>query len=105
MIIVKNTNWPYRHKEPKGPSAVLDYWLDWNGWLVPGDSIINAVWTVDSLSGVVVEASSLAGTVATVWLSGGVVGQLARITCRIETDSSPLHRIDARTLLLEINGR
>ncbi len=105
MITVKNTNWPYRHKEPKDPNAVLDYRLDWGGWLVPGESIISAVWTVDSLSGVVVVASSLAGTVATVWLSGGLVGQLARITCRIETDSSPVHRVDDRTLLLEIKER
>ena len=54
---------------PKDPGETLDYTLDWSQAL-EGDSILASIWSVDS-GGVAVESSSVAGSMTTVYLSGG----------------------------------
>lgn len=71
----------------KDPDSVLDYGVDWgvpfNSWL--GDDVIDAVaWAVPT--GLTKGAESNSDTVAKVRLSGGTVGVIYTVTCRITTD-------------------
>lgn len=87
------------------PDARLDWRFSWADWLTDGDTIATA--TVTDTTGST-EPAIVVGTVThddtsvTVWLSGGVAGQLARITCRITTSQG---RTDERTLRLYITDR
>lgn len=85
--------------------ATLDYRWDWTDWLTDGDTITTA--TVTDTTGaaepaIVVSTTTHDDTSVTVWLSGGVAGQLARITCRITTSQG---RTDERTLRLYVTDR
>jgi hypothetical protein len=87
------------------PDATLDYCIDWHDWLTDGDTITTATATDTTGStepAIVVGATTHDDTSVTVWLSGGVAGQLARITCRITTSQG---RTDERTLRLYITDR
>lgn len=87
------------------PDAILDYRWDWTAWLVDGDTITTAAVTDTTGStepAIVVSTTTHDDTSVTVWLSGGVAGQLARITCRITTNQG---RTDERTLRLYITDR
>ncbi|MCC6362142.1 MAG: hypothetical protein IT165_01380 [Bryobacterales bacterium] len=66
----------------KDPNAVLDYYVDWTRWL-NGDAIATSVWAVTA--GLTVANDTHTTTAATVWLSGGVVGETYRVTNRITT--------------------
>jgi hypothetical protein len=85
--------------------AILDWRFSWADWLTDGDTITTATITD---AGDTVEPSITVGatthddTSVTVWLSGGVAGQLARITCRITTSQG---RTDERTLRLYVTDR
>jgi hypothetical protein len=83
----------------------LDYQFDWSDWLAEEEVLAAADFTVDDESGLTIETSGFTDTTATVWLSGGVTGQIGSIICRITTDSSPIARIDDRTLRLRIAER
>lgn len=102
-IDVAANRWPYRHKVPKDPNAELDYQLDWSGWLADGEAIASATWTVTG--GLAVVAEFFTATTTTVWLSGGTLGETATLSCRIVTDSSPVQRVDDRTVQLTIAHR
>jgi hypothetical protein len=88
----------------KDPSAKLPFTVDWSAWLAAeGDTATSVAWTVPA--GIVKESSpaeSLADGKATVWLSGGTVGQRYQITCRITTAGG---RIDDRTIQVDIRER
>jgi hypothetical protein len=66
----------------KDPNAVLDYYVDWTRWL-NGDTIATSVWTVTA--GLTVANDTHTTTAATVWLSGGTVGETYKVTNRITT--------------------
>ena len=66
----------------KDPNAVLDYSIDWTRWLA-GDQIATSQWIVPS--GLTKMADSKTASSATVWLSGGSVGQSYTVTNRITT--------------------
>ena len=102
-IDVGATKWPYQHKEPKDPDATLDYQVDWSAWLATGVSIVALTVTADG--GVDVDSSSFTATTTTAWLSAGNAGEIANITFRVTTDSSPVAQIDDRTLKLRIADR
>lgn len=101
-IEVGSTKWPYRVREPKDPNATLDYQIDWTNFLASGESIVSVVWTV---TGATLETSASTATTATAWLSGGTVGTVISATCRITTDSTPVARVDDRTLRLTVVER
>lgn len=87
------------------PDAILDWRFSWADWLTDGDTITTA--TVTDTTGtaeptIVVGTTTHDDTSVTVWLSGGVAGQLARITCRITTSQG---RTDERTLRLYVTDR
>ena len=101
-IDVKATAWPYRHKVPKDPDAILDYQLDWSGWLADGESITGVTVAVD---GVNLETSTFTVDATTAWVSGGTAGETATITFRVTTDSNPINRVDDRSIILTIGER
>lgn len=73
----------------KDPSAVLDYFVDWTkdryggpGWL-GADTITISTWSVPA--GITKASESLAAGKATIWLSGGTLGQTYTVTNHITT--------------------
>lgn len=66
----------------KDPDEVLDYIRDWTAAL-DGDTISTSTWTPET--GITVDTSSNTTTTATVWVSGGTVGETYGITNRIVT--------------------
>jgi len=73
------------------PGAVLDYLFDWTDELTSGDTITgktvsivtDSAMTADTGTIVAVGSVALAGVVA--WVTGGVVGDRARLLCTITT--------------------
>lgn len=84
----------------KDPDANLDYSFDWTSWMPYGDSISSLAWTIPT--GLTQTASSSTSTTATVWLSGGAVGQSYQIRCKITTASG---RVDERTVTIIVRQR
>lgn len=64
------------------PDAVLDYQIDWATWLGT-DTIATSTWVVPT--GLTKGSDTKTATTATVWLSGGTVGQRYSVTNRITT--------------------
>jgi hypothetical protein len=87
----------------KDPNATLDYSFDWSAWLTGVDDTIATALPVVS-EDLTVEDFEVIGTVVTIWVSGGTVGNLATLTCRITTTNSPV-RIEDRSVYLKIKER
>ncbi len=83
----------------KDPDAELDYRRDWSKWLPEGDTIETSTWLVPD--GITSESESHDDTTATIWLSGGTVGQSYEITNRITTTEG---RTDDRTFTVAIRN-
>lgn len=85
----------------KDPASTLDYSVDWDAddWLGT-DTIATVTWTVPS--GVASVSTSATTTVATIFLSGGTVGQDYDIGCLITTAGG---RTDERTIRLQVRQR
>lgn len=66
----------------KDPNAVVDYSIDWATWL-GADTIATSTWTVPT--GITTAASSNTTTTATLWLSGGTLGQRYLCTNHVVT--------------------
>lgn len=85
----------------KDPNAVLDYSFDWSAYLTPlTDTIASVTWVVTS--GLTTSAPTNTTTTATVFVSGGVVGETEKLTCRITTAGG---RTDDRSVVLKIVDR
>lgn len=88
----------------KDPDAKLPYGVDWSKWLAnEGDTASVAVWTVPA--GLTKESSpaeSLTAGVATVWISGGTLGQSYEVVCRLTTAAG---RIKDQTIVLLIKNQ
>ena len=86
------------------PNADLDYGIDWftNGWLAAGETIVTSTWTVPA--GLTSHNGSTNGLIATIWLSGGVVGTRYTVTNRIVTSTVP-PRTDERSIILNCRDR
>lgn len=83
----------------KDPDATLDYQVNWGMWL--GEDIIsNSTWEVPI--GITKGSESFDGTTATIWLSGGTIGQRYAITNTIATVGT---RGDDRTFHILIADR
>lgn len=69
----------------KDPDEVLDYAHDWSA-RVGSDTISGTpTATVDDESGLVIDGTSTASGVQTVWVSGGTANKTAIITLRLNT--------------------
>lgn len=66
----------------KDPDELLDYSIDWTDRLA-GDEITTSEWIVPS--GLVKDSDSNTESMATVWLSGGDLGENYLVTNRINT--------------------
>lgn len=87
----------------KDPDATLDYSFDWGPYLTPlTDTIATVQWVLSA--GLTKVAESSTATIATIFVSGGVLGEIETITCRITT-AAPIPRIDDRTISLTIVSR
>lgn len=70
---------------PKAPGAVLDYYYDWSGSLLTGETI--ASYTLTLFAGdVVIDSHSENAGVIQVWLSGGTLWQFCIVLCEIMTN-------------------
>lgn len=84
----------------KDSDAVLDYTVDWTEYLSstsPMDTISTSAWIVPT--GITETTSDNSTLRATVWLSGGTLGQRYKITNRITTAGG---RTDDRTITIVI---
>ena len=84
----------------RDPDSVLDYSVDWSALLGDGETLVSASWLVPA--GLTLVSESLASPVATVWLSGGTVGQVYRVTSRVVTSGG---RQDDRSFTLVVMER
>ena len=85
----------------KDPQAVLDYTIDWTKWLDEvGDSIATSTWIVPTGLTKVTETNTT--KLATVWLSGGTVGENYTVTNRITTVGG---RADDRSITIRVQER
>lgn len=78
----------------KDPDAVLDYHLDWSGWLPAGDAVSNSSWFVTDSnlsndltanSALKIDRQTLSNNISTVWLSGGMANTTYYLVNRITT--------------------
>lgn len=81
----------------KDPAATLDYSVDWTEFLEDEEVIAASQWTVPS--GITQVTTSYTDKKATIWLSGGTLGQTYELVNRITTDNNPA-RIDERTIVI-----
>lgn len=86
----------------KDPDGKLDYAIDWSAWLVDGDTISSASWTVPTGIIQATPAPSVTAGKATIWLSGGTAGTSYPVTCRVTTAAG---RIDDRTITIVVRDR
>lgn len=94
--------WPYKVPEPKDPQATLDYAIDWSDWLSEGESIVDSAWATSSGA---IQSPNFTDTATSVWLSGGDVGIAITLTNTITTNSTPVARIDERSLVIKVKQR
>jgi len=83
----------------KDPSAVLDYTVDWTTWLST-DVIATSSWTVPN--GLTKGAETKTEKTASIWLSGGTVGQEYTVVNKITTAAG---RTDERTIIIAVVER
>ena len=88
----------------KDPQAALDYSVDWGREYLDGDALAASSWTVAPVEpgGVAVVASRFNLLIATAEVSGGVAGQLYRLTNHVVTASG--HE-DSRSIMLRVEPR
>ena len=84
----------------KDPQAVLDFRVDWSAWLADGDAIDTSNWTVPE--GITQASATHDDTTATIWLSGGTLGETYSLTNRITTEQG---RTDDRTIRVSVRDR
>lgn len=86
----------------KDPEATLDFSQDWSAWLADGETLTAATVTAaDGITKSTAETFTPEGVV-TVWVSGGTVGTVYRLTFHITTSAG---REDERSMTIAIRER
>lgn len=85
----------------KRASDRLDYDIDFDDWLLAGDTIQAAVADVEGSTSIVVDTLDTAATTLKVWVSGGVIGEQAVITVTATTTEG---RVKAQSFTMKIRG-
>lgn len=80
----------------KTPDGVIDHTFSWATWL-GGDTITTSTMTADT--GITVDSDSNDTTSATVWLSGGSLGQTYDIVNQVVTNAG---RTEEMTLTIRM---
>ena len=88
----------------KDPDSTLDFFVDWSAGYLDSGEIINAAdadseWTVTPSGSLSVTADSHDTSTSSVTLSGGVSGNVYRVTNQINTS---LGRIDDRSIVIRV---
>ena len=87
----------------KDPDSTLDYVFDWydngNGFLGTTDTISSAAFT--ATTGLTVSSSSNSTQTATVWISGGTVGQTYTVNCRMTSAAGRIKDASFKMLIEE----
>lgn len=86
----------------KDPNAVLDYIWDWGKKWLGSDTIVSSSVTVQT--GLTKDSESNTTTTATVWLSGGTLGEDYEVVNRIVTANDP-PRTEDRTITIMVRER
>lgn len=81
----------------KTAAAVLDYGFDWSAWLNTGDTISTVSWILES--GITLDSQANTTTAATCVLSGGEVGTVYTVTCRVTTAAA---LVDERAMTIRV---
>ena len=96
-----NTDNPLKPTGIKDPDAILDYPIDFSGWLLDiNDTYLSH--TVYTSAGLTCDSSVEAAGVISPFISGGVLGTTEWFTIRISTVGG---RTDDRTFYLKIKER
>lgn len=82
----------------KQPADVLDYDIEYVGFLSPGDSVLSGVATVEP-AGLVVQTPIKVGTTLKLWISGGTHGTKYKVTV---TATTALGRTKQDELLFKV---
>ena len=85
---------------PKDPDETLDYIVDWSARLGADDTISTSAFTVPA--GLTKDSDDNTTTTATVWLSGGTLGETYEILNRVTTAGG---RTYDQTLKLKIKAK
>lgn len=72
--------------QSKDPDDIRDYSIDWADELSTGVTISTAVWTVPE-GDVEVDESSISGSITQARISGGTLGAVQLVQCRITTSA------------------
>lgn len=81
----------------KTAGSLLDFSLDWSATLDVSETLSSAVWSTDT--GITASLPSIAGTVTTLWLSGGTLDTLYAVSCKVTTSAN---RQDERGFFVQI---
>ncbi|MFF8831371.1 hypothetical protein [Streptomyces sp. NPDC015131] len=84
----------------KDPDATLDWVFDWSQWLGASESITSSTMTVSA--GITKASEAFSASTATVWLSGGTVGQVYSVSNKITTNQG---RTDERSITIRVTQR
>lgn len=82
-------------------STNLDYLINWSTYLASGEAINASTWAAASTS-ITINSMSRTTNTATVWLNGGKVGDVYRLTNKIGTDQN---RRDERHIVVRVEDR
>ena len=81
----------------KDPDALKDYTINWGDNWLGTDTLATSIWDIES--GIREVSDTFDDDEATVWISGGVVGQTYTLRNRITTAGG---RIDDRSIYIRI---
>lgn len=83
----------------KDPDSTLDFVWDFKDWLSTGDSIVSHQF-ITSSEDIIVEDSNESGGEITAFISGGVLGKVYEITCRVTTSLGKIDDKSANFIIL-----
>ena len=82
-------------------SSNIDYTVNWSTYLSTGETVSASSWRVNS-TGLTINASSLATPLSRVWIGGGTLGTVYRLSNKITTNQA---RADERHLIVRVEDR
>lgn len=88
----------------KDPDSIVDYSMDWSGYLRDGETVQSFQFIVDPIEsgGLSVQGGgSLMGAVTTASVAGGLVGHVYTLTCRAVLNTGI---VDDRSLSVRVEN-
>lgn len=88
----------------KDPDSRLDYGVDWGTEYLGADVLVGSNWLIepDEPSGVTIAASAFDSTVAEVTVTGGIAGNVYRLSNHVLLSSG---LSDSRSIVLRVEKR